>query len=63
MSAPKVRHLTTAELAEREGVPVATVKKWRAIGDGPPFMRVGKFIRYRERDVEAWEKTRLVTTA
>ena len=62
MTAANVRHLTTAELAERLGVPPDTVKKWRATGEGPPFLPVGKHVRYRERDVEAWEKKRLVTT-
>ena len=62
MTTAKVRHLTTAELAERLGVPEATVKKWRATGDGPAFVPVGKHVRYRIQDVEAWEKKRLVTT-
>lgn len=62
MSTAKVRHLTTDELADRLGIPANALKKWRAINDGPPYIRVGKYVRYRERDVEAWEKTRLVPT-
>jgi hypothetical protein len=60
-----VRHLTPAELSDRLGgdFPVETLKRWRRTGDGPRFLRVGRHIRYRLTDVEAWEKTRLVTTA
>jgi excisionase family DNA binding protein len=64
MTAPKaVRHLSPAELSERLGVPAETLKRWRRTGAGPRFLRVGRHIRYRTADVEAWEKTRLVTTA
>jgi hypothetical protein len=60
---PSVRHLTPEQLAERLGKPVGTLKRWRRTRTGPPFMHVGRDVRYRLTDVEAWEKTRLVTTA
>ena len=41
-------------LAERLGVPVATVYQWNSRGIGPKRIRVGKHIRYRVADVEAW---------
>jgi excisionase family DNA binding protein len=55
------RHLTTEELAERLGgdFSAETVKRWRKTGDGPRFIRVGKHVRYRETDIEAWERSRL----
>lgn len=37
------------------GVPVATVYNWRSTGYGPRGFRVGKHLRYRLADVEAWE--------
>jgi excisionase family DNA binding protein len=54
------KHLTVQELAEREGVPVSTVRQWNYKGSGPRFMRIGKFVRYRLGDVEQWERSRLV---
>jgi len=67
VTAPKknARHLTPVELAERLGgdFSVDTLKYWRTTGQGPAYLRVGKYVRYRESDVEAWEKTRLVTTS
>lgn len=32
----------------------ATLKSWRASGQGPAFLRVGRHVRYRPSDVEAW---------
>ena len=66
MTPPKaVRHLTPQQLSERWGgdFSVETLKRWRRIRYGPPFMYIGRDVRYRLADVEAWEKTRLVTTA
>jgi hypothetical protein len=29
-------------------------RKHRRLGDGPPFMRIGRMIRYRRDQVEKW---------
>jgi hypothetical protein len=31
-----------------------TLEAWRAIGRGPAWVRVGRNVRYRRRDVDAW---------
>jgi excisionase family DNA binding protein len=31
-----------------------TATKWRAKAKGPPFIKVGRLVRYRRSDVEAW---------
>lgn len=36
------------------GVPVATLYQWRQLGTGPKAYRLGKHLRYRHSDVEAW---------
>lgn len=46
--------LTEQEVADYCKVSVRTVKRWRAEGTGPPFLRAGRQIRYRKRDVDAW---------
>ena len=48
------RLLTVEELADYLGVPVATLYQWRHRGEGPSGFRVGRYIRYRWVDVEAW---------
>ena len=33
---------------------VPTLRSWRYKGEGPPYIKVGRLIRYRLSDVEAW---------
>lgn len=53
------RHLSTQELADRLSVPLSTIYNWRAYNKGPRAMRVGKYVRYRLEDVQAWEQGQL----
>ena len=47
------------EVADYLGVPRATLYGWRYKGTGPRAMRVGRHLRYRRADVEAWLETRV----
>jgi excisionase family DNA binding protein len=51
---PSQEWLTTVELAEWFQVPVETVRRWRYVGTGPKGMRLGRHVRYRRSDIEAW---------
>jgi predicted DNA-binding transcriptional regulator AlpA len=42
------------ELGQYLDIPVQTLYRWRTRGYGPPGRRVGKYVRYRPVDVEAW---------
>jgi len=46
------------ELADELGIPVGTIYQWRYRGRGPKGHKIGKHIRYRRSDVEAWLETR-----
>jgi excisionase family DNA binding protein len=47
--------LTTDEAAELLGVRPNTLEQWRCAGKyGLRYLRVGRLIRYRLRDLEAW---------
>ncbi len=35
-------------------MPLATVYRWRTRGGGPRGVKVGRHVRYRDADVEAW---------
>ena len=50
--------MSPAGLAEYLHVPLNTVYAWRARGDGPRGARVGKHVRYRKCDVDAWLASR-----
>lgn len=42
------------ELAARFRISVKTVQKWRQTTHGPAFIKVGRLVRYRESDIQAW---------
>jgi excisionase family DNA binding protein len=46
--------MTTVEVAQYLGVPVATVYAWNTRGMGPKRFHVGKYVRYRRADVDNW---------
>ncbi|MFJ9939329.1 helix-turn-helix transcriptional regulator [Streptomyces erythrochromogenes] len=55
VSAPQRRRLATPpEIAEYCGVPLGTVYQWSSRGGGPKFIKVGRHLRARWSDVEAW---------
>lgn len=44
------------------GVSVRTLSAWRSAGSQTlPYVKVGRLIRYRAQDVQAWLKNRLQT--
>jgi excisionase family DNA binding protein len=45
---------TPAEIAEYLGVPVKTLYQWKYRGTGPKVHKVGRHLRYRWREVDAW---------
>ena len=46
--------LTPERLADEVGVPPRTVAQWRYFNRGPAYIKVGRHIRYRREDVDAW---------
>lgn len=57
------KRLSPAELADRWGVPVATLAQWRYVGKGPAYLKLGGAVRYRLEDVESYEDEHLVGAA
>lgn len=46
--------LTPAEVGEWLALAPQTLAHWRMRGQGPPFVKVGRVVRYRAADVQAW---------
>jgi excisionase family DNA binding protein len=42
------------QLAEQLGIEVATIYRWRYRNFGPPAVKIGKYLRFRPSEVEAW---------
>lgn len=45
---------STDDLARYLQVPKKTVYAWNSAGTGPRLVRIGKYVRYRREDVQAW---------
>jgi helix-turn-helix protein len=46
--------LTEREAAALLHLSPATLSRWRWIGDGPPFKKFGRSVRYARADLEAF---------
>ncbi|THD71148.1 DNA-binding protein [Thalassobius vesicularis] len=47
--------LNQVELAARWKISPRTLERWRWVGDGPSFIKLGGRVIYRIEDVEAFE--------
>ncbi|GBQ28701.1 putative transcriptional regulator [Gluconacetobacter sacchari DSM 12717] len=47
-------YLRTTEVAELLGLSPRTLEKYRVIGEGPTFLKLGQRVLYARSDVEAW---------
>lgn len=52
--------LTTPEAAAYVRLSKPTLDRLRLTGDGPAFVKVGRAVRYRTCDLDAWVATRLL---
>lgn len=46
--------LKTTEAANHVGLSRRTLEKLRRTGDGPPFLKIGRSVRYRPSDLARW---------
>lgn len=63
MSNGQVVYITRHELADELRVKVQTLAAWACYGEGPPYLKVGRAVRYRRVDVERWLAERTVNLA
>ena len=54
--------LNTADIARRCAVSKTWLEKLRVEGGGPPFVKLGRRVLYRESDVNHWIDARLRTS-
>ena len=55
------RLLTVRQTAEKLNLQPHTLNVWRCEGQGPPYHKIGRSIRYRASDLTAWLETRRVS--
>jgi len=63
MPAVQASHnMTEREAAEYLGLSVYTLQQWRFRGQKPDYLKLGKAVRYREADLEAFIESCRVNT-
>ena len=45
---------TEKEVAEKLNCKVSTLRKWRLLGKGPHYHKVGRLVRYSDADIAAF---------
>lgn len=55
--------LSGKDVAAHLGVPEGTLTQWRYHKKGPRYIVVGRHVRYRAVDVEAWEAEQAIEPA
>ena len=53
-----VKHLNQIELSRRWSLSPRTLERWRWLGQGPRYLKIGGRVVYRLEDVEAYEAER-----
>ena len=46
--------LTEQDAADLLQVPLSTLRRWRREGKGPPCLKIGRQVRYRQVAVQRW---------
>lgn len=52
-------HFSQTELARRWQMSPRSLEKWRTLGLGPAYLKIGGRVRYRLEDVLAYESAQL----
>jgi hypothetical protein len=48
------------EAAKRLNLRTWTLQNWRHLRKGPPYLKIGGLVRYRESDLDAFLRKRLI---
>ncbi len=56
------KYLTAEEVSERYRgeITVGTLRNWRAMRIGPPYIKIGKAVLYPVEALDVWDKENLV---
>lgn len=54
--------LRESDVAERWNLSERCLQAWRLRGDGPPYLKLGRAVRYRLSDLDLWLENRRRTS-
>jgi predicted DNA-binding transcriptional regulator AlpA len=46
--------LSPGDVSEQLKITQHTLRQWRWLGKGPRWLKVGRHVRYRQSDLDAW---------
>jgi len=53
-------YLDTRQAAGLTGIGAATLERWRVDGAGPPYVKLGRLVKYRRQDLDEFMERHLV---
>ncbi len=62
MSKIETEVMTTIEAAAYVGLKKPTMERFRFLGQGPVYCKLGGAVRYRKKDLDEWLDSRLVSS-
>lgn len=61
LAASQAAYLDTRQAAELTGISTVTLERWRVDGVGPPYVKLGRLVKYRRVDLDAFMKRHLIS--
>lgn len=58
--AAQPRYLNTRQASELTGIATVTLERWRVDGEGPPYVKLGRLVKYRRADLDEFMEQHLV---
>ena len=55
----QLRHFNQIDLSRRWSISPRTLERWRWLGQGPQYLKIGGRVVYRLTDIEAYEAAQL----
>ena len=56
----EIRYLSDNEVAVLTGMSVQTLRNWRFEGKGPAYSKIGRSVRYAEKDIIEYMENRRI---
>lgn len=53
-------YLDTRQVSELTGISTVTLERWRVDGAGPPYVKLGRLVKYRRADLDAFMMSHIV---
>ena len=58
--AAQPRYLDTRQASELTGIATVTLERWRVDGEGPPYVKLGRQVKYRTSDLHEFMSSKVV---